>query len=112
MRRRKTIYPPAKTATAGGASGTDARPAAPNRVVSIDLAAIRGRSGLSPGMRVQITGGLYSGESAIVESVAGGVIPAVVVRTAAGRTRRMRAIDLVPMATGSDDPTSESAEAR
>ena len=110
MRRRKTTYPPPKTATTGGASSADARTAAANRVVSIDLAAIRGRSGLSPGMRVQITGGLYSGESATVESVAGGVIPAVVVRTAAGRTRRMRAIDLVPLASRSDDAASGSAE--
>ncbi len=112
MRRRKTIYPPAKTATTGRASGTDARVAAANRVVSIDLGAIRGRSDLRPGMRVEITSGLYSGESAIVESVMGGVIPAVVVRTAAGRTRRMRVIDLVPLTSGADGPTSESAKAR
>jgi hypothetical protein len=109
MRRRKTVYPPPKTATKGGASGAEARSAAANRVVSIDLAAIRGRTGLLPGTRVEITGGLYSGETAIVESVAGGVIPAVVVRTEAGRTRRMRAIDLVPLTGRRDDPDPPSA---
>ena len=98
MRRRKTVYPPAKTATKGGASASEARIAAANRVVSIDLTAIRGRGGVVPGMRVEITGGLYAGETAVVESVAGGVIPAVVVRTEAGRTRRMRAVDVVPLA--------------
>jgi hypothetical protein len=95
MRRRKTVYPPPKTATKGTASGADPRTAAASRVVSIDVSAIRGRSGLVPGTRVEIGSGLYAGEVATVESAAGGVIPAVVVRTEAGRTRRVRAIDLV-----------------
>ncbi len=102
MRRRKTIYPPAKTATKGGASSPDTRSPAASRVVSIDLAAIRGRGDILPGMRVQIAEGLYSGETAVVESVAGGVIPAVVVRTEAGRTRRMRAVDVMPLTDRSD----------
>ena len=34
------------------------------------------------------------GEEAVVESIPGGVIPSVLVRTAAGRTRRVRTIDL------------------
>jgi hypothetical protein len=44
---------------------------------------------------VQIQSGLYAGEMATVESVVGGVIPAAVIRTDAGRTRRVRAIDLM-----------------
>lgn len=55
-----------------------------------------GRAGLVQGTRVQITSGLYAGEFAIVESVVGGVIPAAVVRTEAGKTRRARTVDLVP----------------
>ena len=48
-------------------------------------------------MRVVIMGtGLYAGETAVVESLAGGVIPAANVRTEAGRTRRVRTVDLAP----------------
>ena len=98
MRRRKVVYPPAKTATKGVPAGPDARAiAAASRVVSIDLTAMLGRKDIVPGTRVEITSGLYAGEVALVESVAGGVIPAVVVRTAAGRTRRVRAVDLAPV---------------
>ncbi len=109
MRRRRTVYPPAKTATRGGASSLEARAAAASRVVSIDPAAIRGRSGLLPGMRVEIMDGLYAGQTATVESLAGGVIPAVVVRTQAGRTRRVRAIDVLPQASRPDDSEPTSA---
>jgi hypothetical protein len=63
-----------------------------------------GRSEVAKGGRVQIASGLYAGEIAIVESVVGGVIPAAVVRTEAGRTRRVRAVDLVPV------PDSKPAE--
>ena len=38
--------------------------------------------------------GLYNGEAAVVESLPGGVIPSALVRTEAGRTRRVRTIDL------------------
>jgi hypothetical protein len=55
-----------------------------------------GRADIVQGARVQITSGLFAGEFAIVESVVGGVIPAAVVRTEAGRTRRTRTVDLVP----------------
>ncbi len=105
MRRRKVAYPPAKTATRGGADGAVARAAAAAaaRVVSIDLAAMRGRGDVRPGMRVEIASGLFAGESAVVESLASGVIPAVVVRTASGRTRRVRAIDVVPLDDRPDD---------
>ena len=59
-----------------------------------------GRSAVVQGGRVQIASGLYAGEIAIVESVVGGVIPAAVVRTEAGRTRRVRTVDLVPYSGG------------
>jgi hypothetical protein len=99
VRRRKVTYPPPKTATAGGArpSPADARAAAAAaRVANINLDAMTGRADVRQGGRVQIASGLYAGEIAIVESVVGGVIPAAVVRTEAGRTRRVRTIDLLP----------------
>ena len=103
MRRRKVVYPPPKTATSGGAAGAEARAfAAASRVVSINPNAMRGRSDVVPGMRVEISSGLYAGEVAVVESIAGGVIPAVVVRTASGRTRRVRSVDIVPVSDRSD----------
>ena len=96
MRRRKVVYPPAKTATRGGPAA-EARSAAASRVVSIDPAAIRGALGLEPGLRVEVIAGRHLGEAGIVETIAGGVIPAVIVRTAAGLSRRIRAVDLAPM---------------
>jgi hypothetical protein len=98
MRRKKVTYPPPKTGKAGGANaGADARAAAAaSRTVSINLGAMTGRTEVVAGGRVQIASGLYAGELAVVESVVGGVIPAAVVRTEAGRTRRVRAVDLIP----------------
>ena len=95
MRRRRTYYPPAKTAKGAATRGDSPRGDA-GRTVSIDTAAMLGRSDIVLGMRVEIASGLYEGEIATVASLAGGVIPAVVVRTAEGRTRRVRAVDLVP----------------
>ena len=112
MRRRKVVYPPAKTATKGGAGGAEARAAAAaSRVISIDLTAMQGRTDVRPGMRVQIATGLFAGEEALVESIAGGVIPAVIVRTASGRTRRVRAVDLVPLREGSEARIPDGREA-
>lgn len=100
MRRRKVTYPPAKTASSGGSgvpTGADLRAAAAaSRTVSINLDAMKGRGSVHVGTRVQIMSGIFAGEFAIVESLVGGVIPAAVVRTEAGRTRRARTIDLVP----------------
>jgi len=54
-------------------------------MATIDLTAGRGRSGFAVGDRVTISGtGLYSGESAVIERLAGGPIPSAVVRTEAG----------------------------
>jgi hypothetical protein len=116
VRRRKVVYPPAKTATRSDpAAALDPRAAAAaSRIVSINLNAMTGRAGIAQGGRVQIASGLYAGEFAIVESVVGGVIPAAVVRTEAGRTRRVRTVDLVPAApqkapSAADQPASSSS---
>lgn len=112
MRRRKVTYPPPKTSRkkgpALGPGTTDPRdPAA--RTVTINLAATTGRPSIKSGDRVRILSGLYAGEIATVESVVGGVIPAAIVRTEAGRTRRSRTIDLEPdrSATAPKTPASE-----
>jgi hypothetical protein len=92
-------YPPPKTATKGGstpAPGAFDPRNPPGRTVSINLQAAAGRK-VSVGDKVRITTGLYAGEAAVIESVAGGVISSVVVRTEAGRTRRARTIDLEPI---------------
>ena len=81
------------------------------RTVSINLSAVKGRSSISLGDRVRILSGLYVGEVAVVESVSGGVIPAVMVRTEAGRSRRVRTIDLEPVRPGTTGPsTAEDQE--
>jgi hypothetical protein len=96
MRKRKATYPPARTATRqprapGGPDAPGARPT----LVSIDLTARAGGGRFVVGDRVRISGsGLYAGELAVVEALVGGAIPAVLVRTAAGRTRRVRTIDV------------------
>lgn len=111
MRRRKVTYPPPKTATKGAPpvlGAADPRNPA-GRTVSINLAAVAGRASIGLGDRVRILSGLYAGESAIVESVAGGVIPAAMVRTESGRTRRSRTIDLEPIRPGSITPDSTEA---
>ena len=102
MRKRKVVYPPPKTASSGGSaasalSAAEARAAAAaSRIVSINLSAMTGRAEIRQGTKARIASGLYAGELAVVESVVGGVIPAAVVRTEAGRTRRVRTVDLVP----------------
>ena len=98
-RKRKTVYPPARTDTKptqrpGAGPETYVRPT----VATIDLNASSGRAGLAVGDRVRITGtGLYAGEAAVIEKLTSGVIPAALVRTEAGRTRQVRTIDLEPI---------------
>ncbi|MCU0506123.1 MAG: hypothetical protein MUE82_10225 [Chloroflexi bacterium] len=106
MRKRKVVYPPPKTATKGAppAPGAFDPRNPPGRTVAINLDAATGRASIVPGIRVRIASGLYAGEIAVVESVAGGVIPAAQVRTEAGATRRCRTIDLLPV--GPDDPAA------
>jgi hypothetical protein len=99
-RKRKTVYPPARTDTqpaprAGAGPDPNVRPT----VATNDLNAGSGRAGLSIGDRVRIAGGgLYAGEAAVIEKLTSGVIPAALVRTEAGRTRQVRTIDLEPIA--------------
>jgi hypothetical protein len=98
MRKRKTTYPVARTSRrpAGPAGAPDQQ--IRTTLATIDLSAGHGKDGFTTGSRVRIVGaGLYSGEEAVVESIPGGVIPSVLVRTEAGRTRRVRTIDLEPL---------------
>ena len=98
MRRRKQTYPPARTATSQRATNRDMPMQRPT-VVSIDLAAQTGGGAFAIGDRVRIRGtGLYAGEAAVVESLAGTAIPSVLVRTDAGGTRRVRTIDIERLA--------------
>jgi hypothetical protein len=99
-RKRKTVYPPARTDTKPTQrAGAGPEPYVRPTVATIDLNAGSGRAGLAVGDRVRITGGgLYAGEAAVIEKMAAGVIPAALVRTEAGRTRTVRTIDLEPIA--------------
>ena len=99
-RKRKTVYPPARTDTKPAQrAGAGPEPYIRPTVATIDLNAGSGRAGLSVGDRVRIAGsGLYAGEAAVIEKLTSGVIPAALVRTEAGRTRQVRTIDLEPIA--------------
>jgi hypothetical protein len=97
MRKRKVTYPVARTATRQ--PKTAGLPGDPgyvrSTVANINLAALDVRDDLVVGNRVRIGGGgLYAGELAVIESIVGGIIPAAMVRTDAGKTRRVRAVDL------------------
>jgi hypothetical protein len=112
VRKRKVNYPVAKTATRK--TRTVGLPGDPgyvrSTVATINLAALDIRKDISVGDRVRIGGGgLYSGELAIVESVISGLIPAAVVRTEAGKTRRVRAVDLERPTSGSGQGPAEAS---
>ena len=105
-RKRRTVYPPPRNAVRPPRPGEPGGPGGPPlgepyvrpTVASINLSATSGRSGLTVGDRVRITGtGLYSGDLATIEKLATGAIPSAVVRTEAGRTRQVRTIDLEPV---------------
>jgi hypothetical protein len=116
VRKRKTTYPPAKTANRPApATGlpTDPPYVRPT-VATIDLTAGKGRAGLTVGGRVRIAGtGLYNGEVAVIEKLVAGVIPQAVVRTEAGKTRQVRTIDLEPVGptTTTMSPAAPAPEA-
>ena len=94
-KKRKVFIPPKKSPPRPDFSVENSGRPAP---LTINLAALEGRPGLNVGDRVRILGtGLYAGEIAIIERVAGGVVPSVGVRTEAGRTRTVRTIDLEPV---------------
>ncbi|HET9852154.1 MAG TPA: hypothetical protein VFP56_06570 [Candidatus Limnocylindrales bacterium] len=103
MRRKKvfTPKPPPSPASEERAAIAAAR------TVSINLDAMAGKTDVRQGARVRILSGLYMGELGTVESLVSGVIPAAVVRTDAGRTRRVRAVDLQP--AGPETPAAEPA---
>jgi hypothetical protein len=97
MRKRKVTYPVARTATKQPRNaGLPGDPGyVRTTVATINLAALDVRDDLLVGGRVKIGGaGLYAGELAVIESLVGGIIPAAMVRTDAGKTRRVRTVDL------------------
>lgn len=98
MKKRKVTYPVARTATRqvrGAGLLGDRAAYARSTLAEINLSALTGRKDISVGDRVRIGGGgLYAGELAVVDSLVGGLIPAAAVRTEAGKTRRVRAVDL------------------
>lgn len=96
MARRRFKPKPAKVIPGAAEAAAARATVAASRVANINLEAMTGRADITQGSRVQIGSGLYAGEFAIVESVIGGVIPAAVVRTESGGSRRVRTIDLVP----------------
>ncbi len=92
-RKRKVFIPPKKKGPPRPQTGVGGPPAG----VQINTAALDGRSGFAPGDKVRILGtGLYAGELAVIERMAGGVVPAAAVRTEAGRLRTVRTVDLEP----------------
>ena len=95
MKKRRPAYRPPRSSK--GPAPVYTPPVTPPTVAVINRQAGAGQSGIEVGMRVTLQGtGLYAGEVAVVESISGGVIPAADIRTEAGRTRRVRTIDLVP----------------
>lgn len=93
-KKRRVFIPPKRTPPGPPTGEVITRPAA----LSINMAALEGRPGLAVGDRVRILGtGLYAGEIAVIERIAGGVVPAAAVRTEAGRSRTVRTIDLEPV---------------
>jgi hypothetical protein len=95
MARKRAYIPPKKSK--GGP------PAAREQIDRASLATINtsagvGRGGLSVGTKVVIQGGgLFAGETAVVEKLMAGVIPSALVRTETGRSRQVRTIDLEPV---------------
>jgi len=95
VKKRRPAYRPPRSSK--GPAPVYTPPVTPPTVAVINRQAGAGQSGIEVGMRVTVQGtGLYAGEVAVVESISGGVIPAADIRTEAGRTRRVRTIDLVP----------------
>ena len=112
MRKRKVTYPVARTATKQPRNaGLPGDPGyVRSTVATINLAALDVRDDLKVGHRVKIGGGgLYAGEFAVVESILNGIIPAAMVRTDAGKTRRVRSVDLERVAA--ERPAAERVPA-
>ena len=96
-RRGRGYVPPKKTK---GPAPAAREPMDRASLATINTTAGAGRPSIQVGARVTIQGtGLFTGETAVVEKLIGGVIPAALVRTEAGRTRQVRTIDLEPVRT-------------
>lgn len=94
-RKRKVVWTPRPSR---GPAPTGTRPITPPTVAVVDARAGLGRSDVSAGSRVAIAGsGPFAGETGVVERVIGGPIPAALVRTASGRSGRVRLIDCTPL---------------
>jgi hypothetical protein len=111
MKKRKVNYPPARTANrpVRGAGLAGDRPIVRSTVAEINLQALSGRDDISVGDFVRIGGGgLHAGELAIVDAFVGGLIPAARVRTEAGKTRRVRMVDLERVAGPDQRPVTDN----
>ncbi len=109
-RKRRVVYPPSRSSK--GPAPAPVAYVTPPTVAVINMQAAAGKPSIEVGMRVLIGGtGLYTGETAIVETLIGGVIPAASVRTEAGRTRRVRTVDLVPAPLPAHSSPAEEAGA-
>jgi hypothetical protein len=98
--KRKKVFYPKPTRKREPTPGSDQSVVRPN-LASIDMSAKVGRPGLSVGDRVRIqAAGQFNGELAVIERLIGGPIPAALVRTDAGNSRRARTIDLQPVGGG------------
>jgi hypothetical protein len=103
MTRKKKVFYPSRSSK-GAAPAAPITRVIPDPSVAINRQARLGRDDIAVGSTVRILGtGLYAGELAVVERLAGGVIPAATVRTSAGRTRQVRTIDLEPVASQARD---------
>lgn len=106
MKRRQRTYIPTRKTKGTPAVARD--PIVRPSLATIDMTAGLGQAGIVAGSRVTIRGtGLYAGETAVVERLVGGAIPAALVRTGAGRTRHVRTIDLEPVAAAAAEGARE-----
>ena len=118
MRKRKTTYPPAKTANRPAPAGsTPGEPVVRSTVATINLQAVKGRSGLQVGGRARVLGtGRMAGSVVTIEKLVTGGIPQAIVRTDGGEAGRVRSIDLEPIvesaapspAPGADGPSTRA----
>jgi len=100
-RKQRTWYPTKKAK--GPPPAPAGEPAPRPSMATINTKAGMGRNDITVGSTVTILGsGLYAGETAVVERLVVGVIPAAMVRTIGGGTRQVRTIDLELLGEGGD----------
>ncbi len=105
-RKRKVVYPPSRSSKAPPAPSRI--PINPPSLAIINTAAAAGRSDIFVGLRVSVPASASNpAEAGVVERLVPGVIPAAMVRTESGKTRRVRTIDLVPLASPARVPGKE-----